>query len=71
VNRDFSIDVEPQVSQRMASAPQDLGHVIKSFDDSYMDFGSGQCIWRLDPDDIDRGFVAASDSSRDSLAAGF
>ncbi|MDR9122677.1 hypothetical protein FEP42_02504 [Burkholderia multivorans] len=36
-----------------------------------MDFGSGQFVWRLDPDDPDRGYVAASDSRRDGLAAGF
>jgi gamma-glutamyltranspeptidase/glutathione hydrolase len=36
-----------------------------------MDFGSGQFIWRLDRDDRERGYVAASDSRRDGLAAGF
>ena len=47
------------------------GHTIKSIDDPYMDFGSGQFVWRLDPDDPERGYVAASDSRRDGLAAGF
>jgi gamma-glutamyltranspeptidase/glutathione hydrolase len=36
-----------------------------------MDFGSGQYIWKLDGNDPDRGYVAASDSRRDGLAAGF
>jgi gamma-glutamyltranspeptidase/glutathione hydrolase len=47
------------------------GHTIKSIDDPYMDFGSGQFVWRLDRDDPERGYVAASDSRRDGLAAGF
>jgi gamma-glutamyltranspeptidase/glutathione hydrolase len=35
-----------------------------------MDFGSGQFIWRLG-EDLDDGYVAASDSRRDGHAAGF
>jgi gamma-glutamyltranspeptidase/glutathione hydrolase len=35
-----------------------------------MDFGSGQFIWRLGDAAVD-GYVAASDSRRDGLAAGF
>jgi hypothetical protein len=35
-----------------------------------MDFGSGQYIWKLDRNEPDRGYVAASDSRRDGLAAG-
>jgi len=48
-----------------------LGHTIKSVDDPYMDFGSGQYIWKLDRNEPERGYVAASDSRRDGLAAGF
>jgi gamma-glutamyltranspeptidase/glutathione hydrolase len=46
------------------------GHRLKSVEDPYMDFGSGQFIWRLS-DDADHGYVAASDSRRDGHAAGF
>jgi gamma-glutamyltranspeptidase/glutathione hydrolase len=35
-----------------------------------MDFGSGQFIWRLS-DDLEDGYVAASDSRRDGPAVGF
>jgi gamma-glutamyltranspeptidase / glutathione hydrolase len=35
-----------------------------------MDFGSGQFIWRL-ADDMEAGYVAASDSRRDGQAVGF
>lgn len=47
-----------------------LGHQTKSVDDPYMDFGSGQFIWKLS-EDADHGYVAASDSRRDGLAAGY
>jgi gamma-glutamyltranspeptidase/glutathione hydrolase len=46
------------------------GHKLKSVTDPYMDFGSGQFIWRLS-DDADHGYVAASDSRRDGHAVGF
>jgi gamma-glutamyltranspeptidase/glutathione hydrolase len=35
-----------------------------------MDFGSGQFIWRLS-DEIADGYIAASDSRRDGLAAAY
>ena len=46
------------------------GHVLEGLDDPYMDFGSGQFIWRLGDPAVD-GYVSASDSRRDGLAAGF
>lgn len=46
------------------------GHVLKSIEDPYMDFGSGQFVWRLS-EELEDGYVAASDSRRDGLAAGF
>ena len=71
VNRDFSIDVESTLDATCARELVARGHVIQSIEDSYMDFGSGQFIWRLEHDNPDRGYVAASDSRRDGLAAGF
>ncbi|WP_118180943.1 gamma-glutamyltransferase family protein [Paraburkholderia phosphatilytica] len=71
VNRDFSIDVEATLDPACVRALQECGHTIKSIDDPYMDFGSGQFIWKLDRNEPDRGYVAASDSRRDGLAAGF
>jgi gamma-glutamyltranspeptidase/glutathione hydrolase len=71
VNRDFSIDIEHTLDPSTARELEGLGHTIKSIDDPYMDFGSGQFIWKLDRNEPDRGYVAASDSRRDGLAAGF
>ena len=47
-----------------------LGHQFEASNDPYMDYGSGQFIWKLS-DDLDDGYVAASDSRRDGQAAGF
>ena len=44
--------------------------MLEGIDDPYMDFGSGQFIWRLGDPAVD-GYVSASDSRRDGLAAGF
>ena len=46
------------------------GHAAARLEDSYMDYGSGQFIWRLGNPAVD-GYAAASDSRRDGLAAGF
>ncbi|MCS6765846.1 MAG: gamma-glutamyltransferase family protein [Candidatus Protistobacter heckmanni] len=70
LNRDFTLDVEGTMSPELVSGLVALGHQTKSVDDPYMDFGSGQFIWKLS-DDADHGYVAASDSRRDGLAAGY
>jgi gamma-glutamyltranspeptidase/glutathione hydrolase len=71
VNRDFTLDIESTFDRGVAQALQARGHVIKAIDDPYMDFGSGQYIWKLSHDEPERGYVAASDTRRDGLAAGF
>ena len=70
VNRDFTLDVEPGMDAATVAGLQARGHQLQSIDDAYMDFGSGQFIWRL-TDDSEDGYVAASDSRRDGQAAGF
>ena len=46
------------------------GHRMEVIDDSYQDFGAGQFIWRAGNPKVE-GYIAASDSRRDGLAAGF
>jgi gamma-glutamyltranspeptidase / glutathione hydrolase len=70
VNRDFTLDVESTMRADTVAGLQARGHQLKSVEDPYMDFGSGQFIWRLS-DDPDHGYVAASDSRRDGHAAAF
>lgn len=70
VNRDFTLDVESTMNADTVAGLKALGHQLKSVDDPYMDFGSGQFIWRLS-DDAEHGYVAASDSRRDGQAVGF
>jgi len=70
VNRDFTLDVESTMQASTISGLQSLGHSLKAIDDPYMDFGSGQFIWRLSKD-LQDGYVVASDSRRDGQAVGF
>jgi gamma-glutamyltranspeptidase/glutathione hydrolase len=70
VNRDFTLDVEASMRNDTVLELQALGHQLKSVQDPYMDFGSGQFIWRLS-DDLEDGYIAASDSRRDGHAAAF
>ncbi|MGF6408481.1 gamma-glutamyltransferase family protein [Paraburkholderia sp. MM5482-R1] len=71
VNPDFTLDLEGTFDPVCGNALAAHGHTIKSIDDPYMDFGSGQFVWRLDLNEPERGYVAASDSRRDGLVAGF
>lgn len=64
------IEVENQMPAAVVAELTARGHRITCADDSYMDFGAGQFIWRLGDPGTD-GYVAASDSRRDGLAAGF
>ena len=70
VNRDFTLDVESTMRAETIAGLKGLGHQLKAIDDPYMDFGSGQFIWRLS-DLQEDGYVAASDSRRDGQAVGF
>lgn len=71
LNRDQTLDVESSMERNVVEGLAKMGHRLKSVDDPYMDFGAGQFIWRMSPDDNEKGYVAASDPRRDGLAAGF
>jgi gamma-glutamyltranspeptidase / glutathione hydrolase len=64
------IEVEANMSSDVLEQLKSRGHQITQAFDSYMDFGSGQFIWRLGDPAVD-GYVAASDSRRDGHAVGF
>jgi gamma-glutamyltranspeptidase/glutathione hydrolase len=69
-NQGLEINVERQMPAATREALAALGHEIVGLEDSYMDFGAGQFIWRLGEPSID-GYVAASDARRDGAAVGF
>ena len=66
VNVGRSIDLEMSAATELRQGLITLGHHLESVPDSYMDFGAGQVIVR-----VDNGYVAASDPRRDGQAAGF
>lgn len=65
----LKVDLEPTWPAAVRAELAARGHDIARVEDSYMDFGSGQFIWRLGDPAVD-GYVAASDARRDGLAAG-
>ena len=69
VMRGVDIEVESELPLPVVEELARRGHRVTRANDSYMDFGSGQFIWRLGDPGLD-GYVAASDSRRDGLVAG-
>jgi gamma-glutamyltranspeptidase/glutathione hydrolase len=70
VGTGLSVDFESTMAPALVDDLKALGHRFEPTADSYMDYGSGQFIWKLS-DDLDDGYVAASDSRRDGHAAGY
>jgi gamma-glutamyltranspeptidase/glutathione hydrolase len=66
----LSVDFESTMAPALVDGLKGLGHRFEPTADTYMDYGSGQFIWKLS-DDLDDGYVAASDSRRDGHAAGY
>jgi gamma-glutamyltranspeptidase / glutathione hydrolase len=69
-NVGLELELESAMPAPIVDELQRRGHRIVRGDDSYMDFGSAQMIWRLGDPGKD-GYVAASDSRRDGQACGF
>jgi gamma-glutamyltranspeptidase / glutathione hydrolase len=70
VQRGLEVDAENTVPPATVADLTAMGHQIVRTEDSYMDFGSGQFIWKLSQTEDD-GYVAASDSRRDGCAVGY
>jgi gamma-glutamyltranspeptidase/glutathione hydrolase len=69
-NQGLEINVERHTPAATLHGLQALGHQVVGLEDSYMDFGAGQFIWRLGDPAVE-GYVAASDPRRDGAAVGF
>jgi gamma-glutamyltranspeptidase/glutathione hydrolase len=69
-NAGLEINVEQQMDATTVRELSARGHRMEVIRDSYQDFGAGQFIWRAGDPKVE-GYVAASDSRRDGLAAGF
>ncbi len=66
----LNVDFESTMAPALLSDLTALGHRFEATADAYMDYGSGQFIWKLS-DDLEDGYVAASDSRRDGQAVGY
>ena len=66
----LSVDFESTMAPGLVGDLTALGHQFEATSDTYMDYGSGQFIWKMS-DDLEDGYVAASDSRRDGQAVGF
>lgn len=62
----LDVDLEPWTPVAVRESLAARGHRLKENADSYMDFGSGQIIWKT-PD----GYITGSDGRRDGGAVGF
>jgi len=69
-NAGLEINVEQQMDKSVLQDLMGRGHRIEVINDNYQDFGAGQFIWKMG-DTKKEGYVIASDSRRDGLAAGF
>jgi gamma-glutamyltranspeptidase/glutathione hydrolase len=69
-NGGLELNVEAAMNPATVQALTERGHRIEVINDSYMDFGAGQFIWRLGDPGVE-GYAAASDSRRDGQAVVF
>jgi gamma-glutamyltranspeptidase/glutathione hydrolase len=70
VSTGLAVDFEYTMHHDLQEGLKARGHRFEPIADTYMDYGSGQFIWKC-TDDLEDGYVAASDSRRDGHAAGY
>lgn len=70
VSTGLAVDFEYTMGADLQTGLKALGHKFEPVPDTYMDYGSGQFIWKC-TEDLEDGYVAASDSRRDGQAAGY
>ena len=70
IHAGLELNVEASMAPATVQGLAERGHRIEVIQDSYQDFGAGQFIWRMG-DPKKEGYIVASDSRRDGLAAGF
>jgi len=70
VSTGLAVDFEHTMANELQQGLKALGHHFEPVADTYMDYGSGQFIWKC-TDDPEDGYVAASDSRRDGQAIGY
>jgi gamma-glutamyltranspeptidase/glutathione hydrolase len=70
VSNGLAMDVEHTMDEALVQGLRDRGHQLVPVPDTYMDYGSGQFIARLS-NELEDGYVAASDSRRDGQAVGY
>lgn len=69
-NGGLELNVEAAMNAQTVQGLVERGHRIEVINDSYMDFGAGQFIWRLGDPAVE-GYAAASDPRRDGQAVVF
>jgi gamma-glutamyltranspeptidase / glutathione hydrolase len=65
-----TINLERSMTPALAEGLAALGHEVTPLQDSYMDYGAGQFIWRMG-DPMHEGYAVASDQRRDGQAVVF
>jgi gamma-glutamyltranspeptidase/glutathione hydrolase len=70
VSTGLGVDFEYTMDHDLQEGLKARGHQFEPIADTYMDYGSGQFIWKCS-DDLEDGYIAASDSRRDGHAAGY
>jgi gamma-glutamyltranspeptidase / glutathione hydrolase len=66
VEQGLEVDLEPWTPTAVREELAKRGHKLKENKDSYMDFGSGQIIWKTED-----GYITGSDPRRDGCAVGY